>query len=206
MISEDKEPLVIDGRLQFSFECGGHKFYEFIDTTEMPVARAFAAAGFIEQFNQRTSRDMLEVLYAQIIEACNMGRLVDAINIAQEGQNRLNDIFEPETAYMLATAYYLAEGENIDVYNPELGNKKIAIWKENDHLGFFLREPVKKLLGFSDRLAEEMEEMIICAALQNQRMLEYLGQMRSFDGLTNAQKQKLLLLKETYSRYRQYAS
>lgn len=197
--------VVINGNLQYAFSCSEHDFYEFIDSKDMPNARAFAAMEFIEQYNQRTNREFLELLYETIIEACNKGRLNDVLEITRLAQNKLNHIIEPEVAYKLATAYFLLKDEDPYSYNSELGDKKIAIWKQHDKLGFFLREPVRKLLGCLTILAEQMPELIVGAAIANRLMLESIGQLRSFANVNSDLQQKLLLLKQTYLDLESYS-
>lgn len=199
-------PQEIVGNLRYSFTCGGQHFYEFADSSEMPAARALAAAEFLEQYAQRTNREYLDMLYTGILAAVDKQKTSDIVQLVSLAKSRLDDIVELETAYKLATAYFLIPGEDQHGYSPGIGNYKIKLWKDNDKLGFFLREPIKKLLGFMNVAEAELEKMIAGACVKNDLMLDSIGRLESFSSGTSELKAKWQSLKETYSQLRSYAN
>jgi hypothetical protein len=79
------------------------------------------------------------------------------ISIARDLKDRLDWVFEPDTVFKAAAVVFFDATENPLVYSTEYAKIKIARWKAEGLLNFFLQKPIKDLIGLPTDSALDLE-------------------------------------------------
>lgn len=141
---------LIDGhQMKFEFELDGVKYWSFSDAKMAPCHRMFAAMDFYNEFQMRCTRDYL-IGHCEAVRNKLQGQsgVIDIIAVSQlytQMKERLEWIFEPESAYKYASVIFIDENESPYSYDHKYNQGKIALWKKHKPADFFLSMPVSKL-------------------------------------------------------------
>jgi len=143
--------------VEFAFEVGGKKYYRFSKDYKCPTGRFKYIDAFLYEAELRMNLKMLNAYCDKMLKeldgAAGQVRISELIKVVWAIQSRCKLAFSPETIERLASVVYFDETEDLSDYNEEHGNKKIALWKKHDFIGFFLTTPIIELLnlkGFSE--------------------------------------------------------
>ncbi len=138
--------------ISFAFECGGIKYYQFDDPLNTPYKRGFTALTFYREMRMHCTLEFLTKHVAAIEKiisnpaSIHIGKIAILTNQLKE---RLEFVFEPETAYKFASVVYFDESEDPTLYDFKQGQKKIAHWKKHASVhDFFLQQPLIRLIPF----------------------------------------------------------
>lgn len=149
-----KEPkhsfkLINGHSMKFAFELDGVNYWEFTDTNMAPTIRMMSAFSFYEEFKMRCTREYL-IAHCEAVENVIDGKnrsidLIQFVKLHINMRERLQWIFEPDTAYKYASVVMIDESEDPYSYDFRYNQKKIARWKKHDAAAFFLSMPIAKL-------------------------------------------------------------
>lgn len=158
--------------VEFAFTSGGIDHWCHIDPFSAPCMRALSALTAYEELRKRTTRELdlkeVDALLAEVGKAreslsgatgkINIVKVINSLNdiewIAKSKKARLDLIFEPDTAYKLAAVVFFDENESPLSYDQAYGAKKIERWKKDQSIeDFFLQQPLRRLIPFSDEFA-----------------------------------------------------
>ena len=152
--------LIVDEKYKIvpAFVLGGKQYYQFSNTMDMPAARGLSAMWIFDEFRMKCDKEYLELhikATEKLLEGTNgivtLKHLLTIKEINQNLQDRLNLAALPEHCYRLASVHFFDAEESIHIYDQKHNDKKIAEWKKNpDALSFFLTQPLKNYLPFSD--------------------------------------------------------
>lgn len=161
--------------VEFAFTSGGVDYFQYLDPFEAPCLRALTATNYYEVFRKRTTRELdiketNELLkQAGIIKdsikgeggKINLVSVFEAIQqieyVANSKKTRLDLIFVEDLAYELASVVFFDETESPFRCNMEYCKKKIERWKKDETLeGFFLRQPLTRLIPFTKELGSNL--------------------------------------------------
>ena len=164
---KEKKPKfkLLDGhRAKEAFVLDGIQYWEFADSNMAPCARMFAAMDFYSEFNMRCSREYL-IAHTQAVEEQLNGAkgVIDFMKVAQlhlQLKERLEWIFEPDTAYKYASVIFWDENEDPYSYDFKYGREKIERWKKKEPSSFFLSMPVKRLFPLSDISNNDLQDYL----------------------------------------------
>jgi hypothetical protein len=151
--------IVKDGfTLEFAFECNKVKYYEFKDKNSMPFQRGLDALIFFEELQNGVTRDYI-LNHIEVMKKCTEvknGKSLDLKNMFIEiarFEERLKYIISPEIIYKVASVAFVDEKESVLKYDHEYNKHKIESWKKYGD-GFFLHEPLKRLIPFLSQYGE----------------------------------------------------
>ncbi len=151
--------IVKDGfTLEFAFECNKVKYYEFKDKNSMPFQRGLDALIFFEELQNGVTRDYI-LNHIEVMKKCTEvknGKSLDLKNMFIEiarFEERLKYIISPEIIYKVASVAFIDDKESVLRYDHEYNKHKIESWKKYGD-GFFLHEPLKKLIPFLNTYAD----------------------------------------------------
>ena len=149
-----KEPqhnfkLINGHSMKFSFELDGVKYWEFTDTNMAPTIRMMNAFSFYEEFKMRCTREFL-IAHCEAVEKTIDGskgsiNLLEFVKLHVNMRERLQWIFEPDSAYKYASVVMIDESEDPYNYDFRYNQEKIARWKKHNAAAFFLSLPIAKL-------------------------------------------------------------
>ena len=158
-LSSSSDVIVKDGfTLEFAFECNGTRYYEFKDKNAMPFNRGLDALIFFEELQNGVTRDYI-LNHIEVMKKCTEvknGKSLDLKNMFIEiarFEERLKYIISPEIIYKVASVAFVDEKESVLRYDHEYNKHKIESWKKYGD-GFFLHEPLKKLIPFLNTYAD----------------------------------------------------
>lgn len=150
---EDRFPIQTEFPVEPYFECGGKKYYRFMDTSNLPAGRSLAALKFYIQLKTNCDEEFLRYFHKAMDatlgdqKAIKLEKLFELKNMLSD---RLNWAFHPGILLNYASVLYLEEGENPYTYDEELNRRKIEHWKESAQAeAFFFAEPFMRLIPYS---------------------------------------------------------
>lgn len=153
-MSKLKEPkhtfkLINGHSMKFAFEMDGVNYWEFTDTNMAPTIRMMTAFSFYEEFKMRCTREFL-IAHCTAVEGVIDGKsgsinLLEFVKLHVNMRERLQWIFEPESAYKYASVVMIDENEDPYNYDYKYNQEKIAKWKKHNAASFFLSMPIARL-------------------------------------------------------------
>lgn len=148
-------------KIEEAFVLGNVQYYQFTTVTDMPTSRGLSSLMIFDEFKMKCDDRFLRLHVRAVNEILsgekgkiNLNYLRDLTRNIEE---RMGLAAIPEHIYKLASVYFFDATESIYEYSYEYGQKKIALWKtQPDTLGFFLTQPLKTLLPFSDMPSKDV--------------------------------------------------
>lgn len=144
-----------EGKIEFSFEAEGVKYYSFKTDTDMRYGRYVIMQTFLQEYNLRTDLETLRGNIKQLKKFLNptitkdgkggslqLGNAFELLDIMEQ---QAEIAFEPETVYRLASCIYFDEKELINAYDKDHNETKIARWKEANTVDFFFDKLFQEL-------------------------------------------------------------
>lgn len=198
--TEPKYKLLDGHRLKEAFKLDGITYHEFADSNMAPCGRMFAGMDFYNEFQMRCTREYL-IAHTQAVEEQLNGKsgTIDFMKVAQlhlQLKERLEWIFEPDTAYKYASVIFFDDNEDPYSYDFAYGKEKIARWKKQTPATFFLSMPVKRLFPLLDVSKNDLEDYLKTQKKVNQEHLESIFTILSKNNSTKEWYQELLSQKQ----------
>lgn len=144
--------------IEYAFTSGGTDYYRFNDLFNMPWKRGLEYSHSFEELQMRCDKEYL-LAHSKMVNDLFSGEkfsMEEAMKIKAANdqlRQRLNWIVVPEHAYKLASIVFFDASENPEVYDLKYNQEKIEKWKENDDVeAFFLRQPIRQLFPFLEKL------------------------------------------------------
>jgi len=154
IISKKKVPKFDTAKhpVSFAFSSAGVDYFQFADPLNTPYKRGFTALTFYREMRMHCTDEFLK-LHTEAMDQIfsdpqriNVGK---AAMLTHQLKERLEWVFEPETAYKLASVVYFDKTEDPTLYDYDYGQKKIALWKKESSVhDFFLQQPLIRLMPF----------------------------------------------------------
>lgn len=141
-------------RIVEAFICDGEQYYQFDDPFNLPYERGLHALSVYEELRMRCTREYLSKYTAAIdklikTKTINVEVLSEMLKLNNQLKERLDFVFEPETAYKLASVVYFDRTENPYKYEGAYASKKIERWKAaGGAYDFFTQKPLVELIPF----------------------------------------------------------
>jgi hypothetical protein len=118
----------------------GNNYYQLKHLASMSHIRAISAETATRYADVCLTRERLEEICEDIIEALNKHDVARAAAKAYEIKTRMEFAAETNTLLTLATIYFYIEGEPIDSYDDYWQEKKMLLWKQDQMaMDFFLQ-------------------------------------------------------------------
>lgn len=170
--SQTKTPPTKDFAVEWAFKCGGIDYYEFVDKNNLPYQRGLEALTFYQEMQNGVTNDYLKHHQAamnKLLSDPKKINLNEIIKLNARLDERLNFIISKDIIYKIASVAFVDKGENCLTYDYKYNEKKIKNWKDNLGDGFFLSQPIKRLIPFLQkqgdtslmylRVVEKVEQM-----------------------------------------------
>lgn len=149
-------------RVVEAFQLDGTRYYMFDNAFDLPTGRGLIALTFYEEFNQRCTREYLELHTRAMTKLLSDPKKINIEAIAILNQNlkeRLNFALFPDHIYKLASVTFFDKTESPYFYDYQYNEKKINKWKvSGGTLDFFLKTQLRDLIP-SMKLPEHNAEM-----------------------------------------------
>lgn len=176
---KDRFPIQTDYPVEPAFQVAGQTFYRFKDPNNIPSGRTIAVLKYAIQLKTNSDEGFLQRFYeAQkaTLDAqdgkISITRLASLNNMLGD---RLKWALHPGLVMKYASVVYMAEGESPYSYDESYGEEKIRFWMENTKAhDFFLTEPIRKLLLFSEMPSDQVlpySEAVVALALEQEKEL-----------------------------------
>src|SRR5687767_3467045 len=157
-----------EGKIDFSFESGGNKYYSFKSDTDMRYGRYVTLQTFLQEYYLRTDLETLKSNIKSLKKFLNptlkdgkgqleLGRALELLDIMEQ-QSEI--AFEPETVYRLASCLYFDDKELLTGYDKEQNEKKIASWKEANTVDFFFDKLFQELTNLRVTSKEGLQNFL----------------------------------------------
>lgn len=143
--------------IKHAFSIKGKDFYQFESPLDMPVARWHYSSVFNEELQMGITKEALEDILGLIEEHLNQGDLVSASYQLQDLRYRVENIYDTEIAYKLASVVFFTLEEDLTNYDNAYNQDKIALFKTKKMEDFFLNTPAKDLIPFGNLSANDMK-------------------------------------------------
>ncbi len=147
-----------DFNLEFAFRCNGVDYFEFKDKNNMPYQRGLEALTFFEELQNGVTKDYLKK-HCEVVKSIiqpQKGKPIDLqklyIEVARL-EERLNFIINKDIIYKVASVAFVTKDEPLLKYDFDFNKKKIEDWQKYGD-GFFLYQPLKKLIPFLNEYGE----------------------------------------------------
>ncbi len=147
----------LHGKVEYAFTALGTKYYNFKADTEARYGRYVVLQAYLQEYNLRSSLDLLVESYEKIEKWLNPEVTAEKTGTLQIGKTlelvammkqRAKIGFEPDTVYRLASCLFFDETEILSEFDLKYNEAKIARWKEANVTDFFFN----KLFQESTRL------------------------------------------------------
>jgi hypothetical protein len=159
--------------VEFAFECGGIKYFQFVDKNNMPATRGLEAITFYQELQNGVTNAWLKAWQVEFEKVLSNPKQINVNEIVRLHlllKDRLNYVISKDVIYNLASVAYFAEDENPETYDYEYNKRKIQHWKKESGNAFFLSQPLRNLIPFLNEygsfsqtylnLVEEAEKMM----------------------------------------------
>lgn len=164
-------------KIEHAFTCENKKtkeirtFYRFKDIMDMPPLRYSNWYARMNELSMGVDREYLLNLRDLMVE--NLSGSKGTINLQQAG-TYIDDLYarlmlapNEDQIYYAASIEYFDLDEDLTDYNFNYNNDKIRFWKEShESLAFFLRKPVRELLGWEKTSKQAIQAHLTKAKLQ----------------------------------------
>jgi hypothetical protein len=155
----------IKHQVEVAFEVKGKKYYRFKKELQLPAGRYKYVYSMLRETDLRMNLETLKNFVTEFKNVLNGGpkkiiAIGDLWKLINNLESRISLAFEPETVERLASVVYFDDTEDLSTWDRKHGLEKVAFWKANKSMDFFLTSPMGELLGVSGISIESLEEYI----------------------------------------------
>jgi len=156
LFRKSKPTLKHEFHTQFAFECGGVKYFEFVDKNNLPYQRGLDALTFFQELQNGVTKEYL-LDHVKIMSGLLSQTKIDIGKVAVHNNRlseRLNYLVSKDIIYKIASIAFIDENENPLSYDTKYNESKIQNWKDNGADAFFLSQPMRRLIPFLKEYGE----------------------------------------------------
>jgi len=156
LFRKSKPTLKHEFHTQFAFECGGVKYFEFVDKNNLPYQRGLDALTFFQELQNGVTKEYL-LDHVKIMSGILSQTKIDIGKVAVHNNRlseRLNYLVSKDIIYKIASIAFIDENENPLSYDTKYNESKIQNWKDNGADAFFLSQPMRRLIPFLKEYGE----------------------------------------------------
>jgi hypothetical protein len=156
LFKNSKPTLKHEFHTQFAFECGGVKYFEFVDKNNLPYQRGLDALTFFQELQNGVTKEYL-LDHVKIMSGLLSQTKIDIGKVAVHNNRlseRLNYLVSKDIIYKIASIAFIDENENPLSYDTKYNESKIQNWKDNGADAFFLSQPMRRLIPFLKEYGE----------------------------------------------------
>ena len=156
LFRKSKPTLKHEFHTQFAFECGGVKYFEFVDKNNLPYQRGLDALTFFQELQNGITKEYL-LDHVKIMSGLLSQTKIDIGKVAVHNNRlseRLNYLVSKDIIYKIASIAFIDENENPLSYDTKYNESKIQNWKDNGADAFFLSQPMRRLIPFLKEYGE----------------------------------------------------
>jgi hypothetical protein len=156
LFRKSKPTLKHEFHTQFAFECGGVKYFEFVDKNNLPYQRGLDALTFFQELQNGVTKEYL-LDHVKIMSGLLSQAKIDIGKVAVHNNRlseRLNYLVSKDIIYKIASIAFIDENENPLSYDTKYNESKIQNWKDNGADAFFLSQPMRRLIPFLKEYGE----------------------------------------------------
>ena len=172
IFQKSKPTLKTEFNTQFAFECGGVKYFEFVDKNNLPYQRGLDALTFFQELQNGVTKDYL-LEHTKIMSGLLSGKSIDVGKIALHNarlDERLKFIVSKDIIYKVASICFVDKDENHLTYDYKYNQTKIKNWVDNGADAFFLQQPIRRLIPFLRELGDTSQMYL--KAVENLEQLQ----------------------------------
>ena len=165
----------------------GDDWFEYSNPLMMPSKRTIAAEVATRFVEMNMTKDQLKTMVDAMKKSANAGNIVEMFHLLAEIEWRLEFIGEEQTLIELAACYYVLNGENETEFNDVFKQSKIDKLKNNSLVrDFFVQRALTSTIKFSELSSNDIQEFLKVSALENERFMRILRQLKSEGTLTTS--------------------
>lgn len=156
LFKNSKPTLKHEFHTKFAFECGGIKYFEFVDKNNLPYQRGLDALTFFQELQNGITKEYL-LDHVKIMSGLLSQAKIDIGKVAVHNNRlseRLNYLVSKDIIYKIASIAFIDENENPLSYDTKYNESKIQNWKDNGADAFFLSQPMRRLIPFLKEYGE----------------------------------------------------
>lgn len=161
-----------------AFKLNGKTYYTFDDATNLPAGRGLCAMTFYEEFNQRCTREYLELHTRAMEKVLSDPKKINLSLIVTLNSNlkeRLDMAIFPDHIYKLASVMFFDESESPYNYDYKYNLQKIEEWKASGGtLDFFSRTALKDLIPSLQLPEVSADKFFLVSELVNELHLKVM--------------------------------
>lgn len=160
-------------------------YYEFEDTNNLSVGRAFAAQNFYKELSMGVTRDFLIAHTTAVDKLLRNTKSIDVFEVAKlnaQLKERHELIIDSLTPFKVGAVIYFDDTEDPFSFDYNYAFKKIERWKKLKS-GFFLETPARNLIPSMDWSEETLDSYLMIASQIDRKhyenILDVLSQVLS---------------------------
>lgn len=168
--------------MEFAFECGGKRYFKFVDKNNMPALRGLEAMTFYQEMQNGVTNSYLKHHMNRMDEVLSNPKSInigEIIKLQYWLGERLKFTISKDIIYNIASVAFIEEGENPSTYDHAFNKKKIDNWKINGADGFFLQQSLRDLIPFL-QLSGAASPMYLETVEKLERMISDLAQLKAY--------------------------
>lgn len=168
--------------MEFAFECGGKRYFKFVDKNNMPALRGLEAMTFYQEMQNGVTNSYLKHHMTRMDEILSNPKSInigEIIKLQYWLGERLKFTISKDIIYNIASVAFIEEGENPSTYDHAFNKKKIDNWKINAADGFFLQQSLRDLIPFL-QLSGAASPMYLETVEKLERMISDLAQLKAY--------------------------
>lgn len=165
--------------IEKSFELNGVQYYQF-SGIELPVLRYYALLTFNDEFDQRCTKEEIQLTCKGILECLDKGKLTDAAILTHNLEERTKLANNFETVYRLAAATCFDATEDPNRFDFDYTLKKAKMFEKAPIDVFFLSKlPIVKSIRLGTLSTADLHRFYLVAKkighLHMENLLERLS-------------------------------
>ena len=171
-----------DYPMDFAFECGGKKYYQFVDKNNMPSLRGLEAMTFYQEMQNGVTNSYLKHHMERMNEVLSNPKSINIAEVIKLNYwlgERLKFAISKDVIYNVASVAFIEEGENPTTYDHAFNKRKIENWKKHGADGFFLQQPLRTLIPFL-REYGELSPMYLATVDKVEAAISDIAQLKAY--------------------------
>jgi hypothetical protein len=143
----------------------GRTLYQYRSLLDMQHKRYNTCTRLSTEFSMRLDVDTLKKSIDSALKFANEGNFTKVIGILHILNAHTQMLISLDASYRLASCVYFWIDENLDDYDFEIGDEKIAVFKEIGFESFFLSKPMN---SFITQMSLSADDLRVCSQAEKE--------------------------------------
>lgn len=144
-------------KIEAAFKIDGVQYYRFKEGEKLPHMRAFYFNWYVNQYEMGVDHSTLMDYLDRMDGLANKGKLGDVIVLIRLLIERTKANMGMDVLYEIASVFYFTDEEDLEEYSISKNKSKVATFRKNKDLSFFLTSPMTSLFPRLPSFVDDLE-------------------------------------------------